>query len=250
MQVGGRHLLHYFTASRHLAKVRGALGRSGCSPSGDHRSGKERLAVMNLALGQCVFRDERKRGHGLPWKHGCEVSKYARSKAHCGEVVLVKTGVARKRDRGKKLLQRLVALTVQHVLLALCLLEAEIVLQSAAHRIVERELEDVTCARLRGHAPEKRIRGRGRIGSLRLRRHRKPRRSEYDDKSTPGSTPEPQLSKRVHHHLFSQMIVQPLRMQLTCTVFRAISPDESRWRFPHLKPSEPSVPWSGQPAVC
>ena len=239
MQICRRHLLNHFAACRHLAKVGGTLRRPGSLPSGDHRPGEQRLRVVNLALDECVPGDERNRGHIPAWKERRKLADQAGPKPLRGQVVLVKARIAGQCDGGQKLLQRLIALAMQHIFNALSLLQAKVILQTAAYCIVKRELQRLASRWLRRHAAEEGIGGGGWVRPLRRTKSRNTRQNQSYTIAPQRPPARRNLSKRIHYHLSSQMIANALRMQLTCTVFSAIWPDESRLRFLRLKPSEP-----------
>ena len=84
-------------------------------------------------------------------------------KTLCCEIVLVNAGGAGERDGGQKLLESLILLALYDLLAAFGFSRAQVVLQAAVHRIVERELERHIADRMRGNTPEVRVNGRAGI---------------------------------------------------------------------------------------
>src|SRR5581483_1195725 len=153
---------------RHLCEI----SRPGSSPrrfiAGDHRSGEERLAEVNLRGRQIIAGEGRKSRRRLPgWKKSLEFRKKGWLESLRHQIVLVVACTARKRDGGQKLLQSLILLALQRQFAAFCLFEAEIVLEAAAHCLIERELQHLIGCRLQRDAAPERVGGRTRIRRLR-----------------------------------------------------------------------------------
>jgi hypothetical protein len=166
-KIGCRHLLDDLAARRHFVEVGGALGRADGLPAGDHRTGEEHLAILNLALGQGVAGDlGEARGNLAAGKERQKHLDDAGTEAQRSQVMLMDARVAAERNGGQKVLQGFVLLTVKKFFAVFSYLQAQIVFQAASDGLIERELQRLVRGWPCGYTAEKGIDGRGRAGRL------------------------------------------------------------------------------------
>jgi hypothetical protein len=125
---------------------------------------------VDLPLGEFVAGDEGEpRGHHAAGKKLAELFDGAGAETQRDQVQLVGAGVAAEGDGGQKLLQRFVLFSLDHLFYVLGFLQAEVVIEAAAHGFVEREFEGFIVDWAGSYAAEKRVCGGGWVGRLRVK---------------------------------------------------------------------------------
>ena len=199
VKIGRGHLLDHLFAGRHLGVVSGFLRCARGLPSGDDRTGKQRLIEVNLALGEVIAGDIGKpRGHHATGKHGRKQLDDAGAKTHRDKVLLVDAGFARERDGGQKLLQSLVLFSPERRFVVFGFLQSQVVLKAAAHGVVQRELQRLIAGRTDRHAAEKRIVLRGGVGGLGVQRCARARKSHAHKKGRHEGPSKDWMKSSIH----------------------------------------------------